>query len=275
VRRRTRSSHLDLMEADLIETVGSCSWICTVDVRGHSAARSREKALIAARVALATIGLAWQIPSASARETGLLFDLGPARSRTTLAYSGGQFVGSSRDSLMRLGRYLAPSDAAQFVARTATAFQTVGAALDTFLAVEPQSAKARLEVMLCHALTWFGEACREPLDSLAVVKFAAALDTLTKGKKADGICDLIRNRLAIQDMGAPFLRDGTSTRTLVTRIYDTGRSQIIHGSRPSLVADLRELRAQAELLATITLRGCIRWLQSYSGPDDEDAYRIP
>jgi hypothetical protein len=119
---------------------------------------------------------------------------------------------------------------------------------------------------------WFGEACNEPLDFAAIVKFVAALDTLAKGRQVDGICKLIQRRYPVKDMNAPFLNDGTSAKKLIQQIYDTGRSKIVHGTRSSLIDDLDQMRARAELLATIVLSACIFWLDTYSGPDDVSAF---
>ena len=73
-------------------------------------------------------------------------------------------------------------------------------------------------------------------------------------------------------MDAPFLSDGTSARKLVEQIYETGRSRIVHGTRSSLIDDLDQLRARAELLATAVLRACSFWLDTYTGADDVSAF---
>jgi len=182
------------------------------------------------------------------------------------------FAGASHESILRLGPFLTMGDAAAFIARTGRRLETVGAALETFLSTNPTGPKRLLEEALCHALIWFGEACNEPLDFMAIVKFAAALDTLAKGRRVQGISELIARRYPVPDMDAPFLGNGTSAKQLVEQIYETGRSRIVHGTRSSLIDDLDELRARAELLATIVLRACIFWLDTYTGPDDVSAF---
>jgi Apea-like HEPN len=244
-------------ENDIIDTIGPCPWACKITVVGHSDERSQEKAIIAARIALAAISLSWDRQTSTSRETGLLFDLGPYRTRTIVAYAGDQIVKSLRQSVLRLGWFLHATDGPAFTASSGKRLETVGRALNTFIAVEPHGKNQKLEAILCRALMWFGEACREPLDFLSIVKFAATLDTLAKGTHADGISDLIKKRFPIKDLDAPFLTDGTSAKHLVEQIYDTGRSRIVHGSRPSLVEDFDQLRARAEMLARFTLRACI------------------
>lgn len=262
-----------IIEDEIADTIGPCPWVCTVTVKGHSAQRSHEKAILAAKMALVAIGLAWNEPSRSARDAGLLFELGPSRIRATMAYSGDKFVWSSHGSDSRLGRFLAEQDFAKFIKYSTPRLKTVGDAIGEFLALASAGPKSKLQSRLCHALMWYGEASRETLDFLAIVKFAAALDTLSNGGKAHGICDLVAKRLPVKDRDGKFLTDGTSLKSLVDRIYNAGRSRIVHGSRPSLVDDLGELRVHSEWLATITLRACIHWLEHYNGADEESAFR--
>jgi len=257
---------------DVADAVGSCPWVCMVRVFGHTHTRSRQKALLAARIALTAISLAWDNPSQQAKNTGLLYDIGPERIRHTVMFSNESFFGASHESVLRLGRCLTMGDATAFAARTDRQLQTVGAALDTFLSINPTSPKRLLEEALCHSLIWFGEACNEPLEFMSIVKFVASLDTLAKGGKTRGICRLIQRRYPVRDMDAPFLNDGTSAKQLVTQIYEIGRSRIVHGTRSSLIDDLDELRARAELLATVVLRACIVWLDTYAGSDDVSAF---
>jgi hypothetical protein len=248
----------------IVDAVGPCPWICEVHVFGHTQGRSREKALLAARIALAAISLAWVKPSQQGKRngTGLFYDMGPAHSRHTIMFRDGSYAGASHESVLRLGRFLTMGDAPAFVARSERNLETVGVALETFLATNPSGRRPLLEEALCRSLIWFGEACNEPLDFMAIVKFGAALDTLAKGKKARGMCELIQRRYPLDDLDAPFLLDGTSARPLVEQIYDTGRSRIVHGTRSSLVEDLEELRARAEFLAATVLRASIHWLRT-------------
>jgi hypothetical protein len=243
-------------------------------VAGHTDARSRQKALLAARIALAAISLAWETPSQQAEHngTGLIYELGPAYSRNTVTFSNGSLAATSHQSVLRLGRFLTMGDAAAFLAATGRRLETVGVALATFLSTKPSGPKVLLEEAICRSLIWFGEACNEPLDFMAIVKFGAALDTLANGKKASGICQLVQRRFPVRDMNAAFLFDGMSAKQLVEQIYSRGRSQIIHGSRSSLVDDLEQLRARAEFLAAHVLRGSILWLDTYDGIDDVGAF---
>jgi hypothetical protein len=258
----------DRTTREIIDTIGPCPWICAVRVFDHTPEKSRQKALLAARIAFAAISLTWDTPSEQAKETGLIYDKGPWRTRHTTMFENGRLIGTSCESVLRSGRFLPVRDDTAFVA--STRHKTVGAALDTFLSTNPTGTKRLLEQALCHSLIWFGEACNEPLDFMAIVKFVAALDTLAKGRGEVGICDLIQRHFPLPNMDAAFLN--TSAKKLVEKIYRTGRSQIVHGVHSGLVDGLDQLRMRAELLATIVLRACISWLDTYEGPDDVSAF---
>jgi hypothetical protein len=250
---------------EIAEAIGPCPWVCSVKIEGYTHARSRQKAILAARVGIATIALGWNQPSLQAAQTGLLYDTGLTRNRTTVMFNGSIFVGTNHEKLVRTGRFLLHADADAFLRNVDTPSRVIGAALNSYLAVTSESPKRKMEELLCNAMIWFDEACNEPLAFLGIVKFAAVLDTLAKGH-------LVQRRYPVSDMDAPFLTDGTTARKLVQQIYETGRSQIVHGSKSELIDDLDSLRGRAEFLATQMLRACIAWLESHSGPDDPDAF---
>lgn len=262
----------DLKLRSIFEAIGSCPWVCAVRVCGHSREWSLQKALIAARIAIAAISLAWHAPSQQAEQTGLLYDLGPNRMRHTVSLDRQRRFSAQHENVLRIGRFLNADDAAKFEMQSRDFLRVVGAVLDGFLSVDPHRPKRLMEDTISHSLIWFGEACNEPLKFMAVVKFAAALDTLAGGKGASGICKLVELRCAVADMDAPFLTDGTTAKQLVEDVYEGGRSRIVHGTRPRILEDVAELRVRAEFLATIVLSQCCRWWDTYTGDDDVGAF---
>ena len=85
---------------------GPCPWVCEVRVFGHTHTRSQQKALLAAQIALAAISLAWDTPSQQTKETGLIYEIGPERSRHTITFSKASVVETGSHSVLRLGRFL-------------------------------------------------------------------------------------------------------------------------------------------------------------------------
>ncbi len=90
----------------IADAVGPCPWVCEVRVFGHTHTRSQQKALLAAQIALAAISLAWDTPSQQTKETGLIYEIGPERSRHTITFSKASVVETGSHSVLRLGRFL-------------------------------------------------------------------------------------------------------------------------------------------------------------------------
>jgi hypothetical protein len=98
---------------EIAEAVGQCPWVCEIQLSGHTDARSRQRALLAVRIALSAISLAWQTPSQQAERkgTGLIYVIGPEHSRDTVTFRNGSLAVVSHESVLRLGRFLTMDDA--------------------------------------------------------------------------------------------------------------------------------------------------------------------
>jgi hypothetical protein len=256
LRKRKSRSFLD--EQDVLAAIGDCPWICTVHLGGHANERSRQKAILAARIALATVALCWQRPSDAAASMGLLID-GPGYRHASFAYTEKGPVGVWRQRQLRMGAVIFPEDARTFAEDYQDRFAVVGDALRSFLAVQPEGSMAEPGARLCRALTWFWEACNAPLDFMAITKFATSMDVLCDGQDDYALCQLLK-KCGDFSPDETLLKDGTSVKGLVTEVYTAGRSKFLHGARPSLVEDLAVPRTRAELLASLTLKSYISWI---------------
>lgn len=272
--RRFRDAFSAESERALVDAIGPCPWVCTIKLVAHSNERSREKALIAARIALAAISLAWRSPPRLVT-TGLIYESGPTRGRSSIAFGPTGPRALAHETLLREGRYVGRAGIADFEQFLAEYVPTVGRCIASFIAAMPLSEHPRMESAICRALIWFGEACNEPLDSVAIVKFGIALDSLANGRRFKGVCDLLQNRVGIDDLDAVFLTDGTSAKKLAQQVYDHGRSQIAHGARPGFFEDLAQLRFRSAFMARMALLSCISFMSDYSGSDTVDAIRQP
>lgn len=262
---RKRKSRSLLDERDVLAAIGECPWVCTVHLSGHANERSRQKAILAARIALATVALCWKRPSNAAANMGLLID-GPAYRHVSFAYTENGPVGVWRQRKLRMGAVIFPEDAQTFAEDYQDRFVVVGKALCSFLAVQPESAITEPGARLCRALTWFWEACNAPLDFMAITKFATSMDVLCDGQDDYALCQLLKKCGDISP-DATLLKDGTSVNDLVKEVYTAGRSKFLHGARPSLVEDLAVARTRAELLASLTLKSYIAWMGDNPGGD--------
>lgn len=111
---------------------------------------------------------------------------------------------------------------------------------------------------LLHAMMWFYEACREKVDMIATMKYAASLDSLACGEGEEGIKKLVKARLGIEDQ---------SIYTRIKGIYEI-RSRSVHGNGEETTYDLSGSRRFAEALARFCLIVCIDMVAQY--PDLQD-----
>lgn len=255
---RKRAASCFLGEEDILAAIGECPWVCTVQLGGHSSERSREKATLAARIALASIALCWQRPANATQSMGLLID-GPGHRRVSFAYNEEGAVGVWRNKSPRRGAEIFTEDARTFHEDYRDRFTTVGDALHSFLAVQPVGPMVEPSARLCRALIWFWEACNAPLDFMAITKFATSMDVLCDGQDDHALCRLLE-RCGDFSPDDTLLKDGTSVKGLVSEVYTAGRSKFLHGARPSLVEDLTVARIRAELLASLALKSYISWI---------------
>lgn len=124
------------------------------------------------------------------------------------------------------------------------------------------------------ALDWLAEGCREPSDSVALAKVATSLDVLACGGKSEGILAMVSHLMgrSVDDQviksGAPM-----TLRKLIEKIYNFGRSRILHGNHYDRLRPFSTERMQATQIAISVLLEAVLRLHTYSGPDDEKAFR--
>lgn len=124
------------------------------------------------------------------------------------------------------------------------------------------------------ALDWFGEGNRESSDAIALAKLGTCLDVLCCGGKRDGIQYMVAH-LTGTASDTQVVR-GSRPRTLkelITDIYNSGRSKILHGTHYDRMESFATERQHATYLARIVLIESARRLQKYSGPDEDKAFR--
>jgi hypothetical protein len=124
------------------------------------------------------------------------------------------------------------------------------------------------------ALDWFAEGSREKNDAIAVAKIATALDVLACVGKFGGILSMLENLFSITDNTQVIGGESPKTlRQLVKKIYDDGRSKILHGSYANRLESYAELRVPAEYVTRIALLESVIRLKSYNGDDKNTAFR--
>lgn len=265
--KKRKPSADSICEKDFLQVVDNCPFVCSVTTYGFAAAAGREKALTAARLAIAAIALLWTTPSSALEGMNLLYDR-RIHHQKVLAFIPGKigFAGSSL-SHMPHGPWLDNGEWEILFRKKKDHFRVVEEILDYVVEVAGNVTRPKTMNVLAQALLWFHEGCRERSTLLAIVKYSAALDALACGGKSGGIRRLVNARLGIQD-DQPVWQNGPTLKQAVDQIYGEGRSRTIHGTNEKLGHDWSETRNLAEQFARLCLLQCVDWAAEKSSLDD-------
>lgn len=254
-------------EINIIEAIKHCTFVCSVETEGLAQEISKEKAVMAARIAMASIALIWSQPSSALNGFNLLFD-GPVYSQRSLTFNyGSQLLSGYKTSHLPYGPYLKEGEWEKVCQKYENIFSVVGEVLEFYLKPLKQSARPKMMNVLFHALLWFYEGCRENVTTLAIVKLASSMDAIACGKKSKGIQSIVKafSGKMPQDM---FLADGTTTKQIVDKVYDYVRSRTLHGTNDKIGEDWSIVHGQAEQLARLCLVFGLDWAYSNATCND-------
>ena len=265
--RKRKPSLQSIHEKQIIQSIGTSPYVCSIVTEGLAAEAGKEKALMAARFALTAIALLWQTPSKALNGFNLLFDGSPRALNTLTFVPGGTMLSGSSRSHMPHGPWIKPEDwTNKFVSRS-DYFTVVGEIIEYFLSATGKVARPKLMNTLAQAILWFHEGCRESVSTMAIVKFSASMDALSLGRKAAGIRKLINARLGINDESI-INKNGPTLKQAIDGIYSDGRSRTIHGTNDKLRDDWTGTRELAEQLARSCLLSCMHWAAENRSTDD-------
>ena len=254
-------------DRDVRDAVGSCPFACSVSTTGLGQEAGLEKALAAARSALAAISLHWPAPSRALGGMNLLPD-GRAHFRAHLSFGPGGACWVERRLLGRpRGTNLSAREWDELFAARQDRFNIVGEILDCMVHPTADVPRPKLMSTLAQALLWFHEGCRESVSVNAIVKFSATLDALSCGGASRGIKRLIAARLGLKD-GDPIRQGGPTVKAAIDKIYGDGRSRTIHGTNEKFGHDWSGARDLSEQFARRCLLACIDWAAANPKSDD-------
>jgi len=121
------------------------------------------------------------------------------------------------------------------------------------------------------ALDWYAEGIREQNDAISVTKIATSLDVLSNGGKFKGILNMI---VTIFDCKEEDILVGDKTaKEFVRLIYDSSRSQILHGTHHERLKSFEIERKESTRLVKIVLYKCLLFLNEYTGKDSDKGFR--
>jgi len=273
---RDRQSSVDSHnEHDILKAIGDCPYVCSVKIEGFGGKAGQDKALLALRLALATISLFWARPSNALDGLNLYFDR-EMRNRYLLSFT--------RDGLISSGGMISNMPHAPWIDRKvleanfkeyAPIFAIAGEAINWLLNPTVNHTRSELQNILVQAMLWFHDGCRETVDLKAIVCFASCMDILASGGGQDSIRKLISARLGIEE-STKIHRDGLTVKEVIKQIYDDGRNRFSHGPMKSgknvwgdkLGHDWSETRDLAEWLARQCLVRCMEWMATHPSCDN-------
>lgn len=257
----------------LDKALSECPAIATVTVAGYELALSTKVAHAVSQAALDCIGLTLGHPDIYVFQI-----LGSGRAepfRWTSIVGIPEGLGLPGFSRTRRAARLNPVQTRERLAAVAPLLAQASTMLTSLL--QPASyTHPELASRWLTALQWLADGHRESDDAIAVAKLGSALDTLAGGGKAGGITTMLENLLG-SARGDPFVRSPRGVLSLgqvVSDLYESGRSQILHGTHYQRLKRFEELRELALLVVPRALIEAAMRLGTYTGPDtDTTAFR--
>ena len=249
-------------ERRILDVTGDSDFVCSVAVGPTGADAGLQRALTAARLAVATITLAFAKPSSALDAMGLTYDRRPHLRRYLVFSCGEQFGWESSGSGWPGGiSWLSAEEWKKLRSDFDRIFYCAGEAIRYVTHGTDDVSRPKMMQVLSQALLWFHEGCKEDVDTMAIVKFCSSMEALTCGKKEKGIVDLISANLSVGDED--------KLRKDVKRLYKTGRSRTVHGTNDKLGHDWGSDRNISESLARLCLITCLERAAKHQEPDDD------
>jgi hypothetical protein len=258
----------EMIERSFLDGIGKCNYVCSVTLSGFGQAAGTLRAQTAARLAITSVALAWELPSSALDGFNLLIDGSPRRQRQLLFVPGQRILAGHSLKGLPHGPTIPLNEWNSTLKTYENILTTAGEVINFYL--DPTGAVARPKLMnsFLHALFWFHEACREEVDLAAIVNFAATLDALANGKESAGIMQLIKARLG-PDKYQAIRPNGQTTKQAVEEIYSQGRSRTIHGTNEIFGHDWSSTRRFGEAIARLCLVSCFDFAGTGINDDPE------
>lgn len=89
--RKRKASKDEIRESEILDTLGSCEFVCSVTVGPVGTEAGLQKAATAARLATTAVAIAWERPSSVLDVMTLTFDQEPHRRRNLVFFPNGGF----------------------------------------------------------------------------------------------------------------------------------------------------------------------------------------
>ncbi|MDP2143009.1 MAG: hypothetical protein Q8J80_02650 [Gallionella sp.] len=255
----------------IYSAIRDCSSVLKITVKGYEINLSRKVGEIVCKSALDSISLLFEGREFFHQQALCNERLQPVRSSSIIETNGYLWLpGSSVGP--RIPRLSYPQVHA-FLADKSDILEVIGRILNAL--VDPATSKyPNLSKRWATALDWMAEGRREKNDAVALTKIASSLDVLACGGKFPGILGMLKNFTNCSE--DTIVVTGSAPRTLrqvIQDIYDSGRSQILHGTHFDRLKSFEVWNGYAAYFARLALIECAVRLNKFTGVDGDKEFR--
>lgn len=268
--RARKDMRLDLYEKSILEVLRDAQLACTVETNDLAPEMAQDRAIIGARLAQTALALLWRKPSRALEGFHLSVDHGYRRIRTIpFIPPDNRMIGAWRPKGSPRGPHIEPADWTKLVSKARGFLDLAGQMIFCWTSASAYNHASPLLRKLAQSIFFFWEGCRDENDLMAIVKFTASLEALSK-PHSSGITQLITARLG-KKSDEKFVGDRT-VKEVVELVYSSGRSRTLHGTNPDILHDWSEARAIAEGLARYCLVKCMDWAKANPSATSANAF---
>jgi hypothetical protein len=261
---------LNSLERDVFNFIRDCPSVLTVTVVGSELGLSKQHARFVCRTALDSLALLFNGGGQHAQIALHDEPLPPIHLIRMISTNGKLWLPSTSN---KLRGWTADDHSRNTIPETEKVLlNAYSKIIDTLLKPTAHPAP-NLANRWATALTWYGDGCRERSDAVALAKIACSLDILANGGKYREILNMLVNLTGIAPNSIVIRQTQTTMEKLVKRVYDEGRSRILHGTHVDPMMSFTDLRNHATTLAGWALRGCVTRWSHYTGADEDNTFR--
>ena len=258
------------LASEVIDAVRTCPAVLRVEVRGLERHLSRKLGEIVCKAALDAVSVLLG-QRQSFTQQALQVERLPPIGITTLTESDGHLWHAGHALTDRMPSLARDKRTCGFVKDHPTELGAMAHAVCGLL--DPAHPHPQLASRWATALDWYAEGQRERNDAIALAKIGTCLDVLASGGKLAGILKLLTNLLDVaEDAGFTRGTKKTTLKAVAKDIYNSGRSQILHGTRHDRMESFESDRGSATYLARFALLDAALRLETYTGPDEAEAF---
>jgi hypothetical protein len=268
IQGKRKHSDDQIAESHILQTIDGASSVCSVKIDGLAMKSTEVRALLAAKIAITAISLLWKSPARAIKSINLMSETKPTR-QIWLALGANRRIASSQGWSQHPAPISLNADEWKQIRVDNEEFFNFCGEVAAYTLNEKNKIRRRTVLSaLSQSMLWLHDAYREKQDYKSIIYYAAALDALSGGKKLNGICKLFNERTNIMDADIVVKTDNISLRELLKKIYDAGRSRIIHGTVEDIAEDWTKTRSHAEQITRMIMHKCLEW--AISNPNNDN-----